>query len=395
MPLADAVAARPAAQARPPRSSTGSPDLGAQIGSPTGGAAPRPAPPCAPRPGRCRLASHRPIIGAVPAPLDRRRVGRGARAGDRAARLGGDYRRGTWRRPTSSRRSPKRPSGRSIELHRDARPRATASPACCNAPASSRTEAHERGRSWSPSAVPLADIKPGTRIDLTLGRRPNKTVARPLEQLAFRARFDLGADGRARRRRADARSPGDRDRSHAAAHPGPGRRRACTARRAPPACPPRAVETYIKAIATQHADRPGRPRATRFDIVDRARKRAATGETQLGNLLFAGLDQGRRKLQLVKWTDGDHGTRHRARPSTRATWAMPVPGADHLDLRHAHAPAARLHADAQGGRHRRAMGHAGPRRDRRRRSSSPGAAAAMAISSSSRMAARSAPATAI
>ena len=37
----------------------------------------------------------------------------------------------------------------------------------------------------------LGDLKPGTRLDLTLGRRASKSVPRPLEKLAFRARFDL------------------------------------------------------------------------------------------------------------------------------------------------------------------------------------------------------------
>ncbi|PNB37482.1 hypothetical protein C1X73_37640, partial [Pseudomonas sp. FW305-130] len=41
------------------------------------------------------------------------------------------------------------------------------------------------------SAVPLGDLKPGTQIPMTLGRRPIKTVARPLEALSVRARFDL------------------------------------------------------------------------------------------------------------------------------------------------------------------------------------------------------------
>src|SRR3546814_8825462 len=34
-------------------------------------------------------------------------------------------------------------------------------------------------------AIDLGDLKPGTRIDLTLGRRPAKSVPRPLEKLAF------------------------------------------------------------------------------------------------------------------------------------------------------------------------------------------------------------------
>ena len=41
------------------------------------------------------------------------------------------------------------------------------------------------------SATPLDDIAAGTRLDIRLGRRPNKHVPRPLDALAFRARFDL------------------------------------------------------------------------------------------------------------------------------------------------------------------------------------------------------------
>jgi hypothetical protein len=43
-------------------------------------------------------------------------------------------------------------------------------------------------------AVSLAEIKPGTKIDVILGRRPAKNQARPLDQLAFRARFDLNLE---------------------------------------------------------------------------------------------------------------------------------------------------------------------------------------------------------
>ena len=40
-------------------------------------------------------------------------------------------------------------------------------------------------------ATPLADLQPGTRIALTLGRRPQRDVPRPLDRLSLRARFDL------------------------------------------------------------------------------------------------------------------------------------------------------------------------------------------------------------
>ena len=40
-------------------------------------------------------------------------------------------------------------------------------------------------------AMPISEIKPGTQIDITLGRRPEANAARPLDALKFRARFDL------------------------------------------------------------------------------------------------------------------------------------------------------------------------------------------------------------
>src|SRR3546814_3502707 len=40
-------------------------------------------------------------------------------------------------------------------------------------------------------AVALPDINRGAALDIVLGRRPNKSVPRPLDSLAFRAAFDL------------------------------------------------------------------------------------------------------------------------------------------------------------------------------------------------------------
>src|SRR5688572_8048448 len=64
--------------------------------------------------------------------------------------------------------------------------------------------------------VSADDIRPGTIMDLTLGRRPNRTVARPLDGLSFRARFDLRsrcAASTAASRSTPFRSPSTRRRS--------------------------------------------------------------------------------------------------------------------------------------------------------------------------------------
>lgn len=152
--------------------------------------------------------------------------------------------------------------------------------------------------------ITLSDLKPGTRLDLTLGRRASKTVPRPLEKLAFRARFDLNLT--------IART-GD----HLQITPQPiaidhtplrieglvGSSLYRSARAA--GVPAKIVETYIKAIATRVSLGSDVHASDKFDfIIERAR--AATGEVQLGQLALAGLDMGNRSIQLARWTLDGH-----------------------------------------------------------------------------------------
>jgi murein DD-endopeptidase MepM/ murein hydrolase activator NlpD len=145
-----------------------------------------------------------------------------------------------------------------------------------------------------PGAIPA-----GTRIALTLGRRADRTVARPLESLAVRARFDLDvslhrtAAGLAMTRTAIAV---DRTPLRIQGLAGSSLYRSMRAA----GVPAKAVETYIKAIATRLSIGRDVSATDRFDLIV-ARERAATGETRIGALLFAGIDQGRRTLQLVRF----------------------------------------------------------------------------------------------
>lgn len=149
-------------------------------------------------------------------------------------------------------------------------------------------------------AVAVDDIKPGTRIDLTLGRRPSRNVARPLDHLAFRARFDLNlslarqGDTLAMSRHAIAI---DNTPLRIQGLAGSSLYRSARAAGAPA----KAVEAYIKAIASRISIGAVAPSDT-FDFVLR-QARAATGEVQLGDLMFAGLEQRVKKTQLVKWDD--------------------------------------------------------------------------------------------
>ncbi|SMF63135.1 Murein DD-endopeptidase MepM and murein hydrolase activator NlpD, contain LysM domain [Allosphingosinicella indica] len=174
--------------------------------------------------------------------------------------------------------------------------------------------------------LPLTDIKPGTVLDVTLGRRPNRQVARPLDLLTFRARFDLKmaverVDGRLAVRpipiavddtplRITGRIGSSLYRSARAA-----------------GAPAKAVEGYIRAVASQTGiDTLGAD--DRFDIILEHR-RAATGETESGKLLYAGLSRSRGKnLQLMQW-DQDGRTQWFEASGVGKTTGMlqrPVPG---------------------------------------------------------------------
>ena len=149
--------------------------------------------------------------------------------------------------------------------------------------------------------VALADIRPGTRIDLTLGRRPSRDVPRPLDRLAFRARFDLALEV-------------TRDGGTFSIKPMPiaidatplrirGRVGASLYRSARAAgAPAKAVEAFIRQIATRvPMSRLGAD--DQYELIVE-QERAATGEVRQGKLLYAAVGAGDRRTQLVRWEQG-------------------------------------------------------------------------------------------
>ncbi len=148
--------------------------------------------------------------------------------------------------------------------------------------------------------VPLSEIRPGTAVEVTLGRRPNRQVARPLDALSLRARFDL----RLSLKRVDgkltlAQIPISIDDTPLRIQGlvGSGLYRSARAAGAPA----KAVEAFIRAVATQiNVGEIGAD--DRFDIIIEHR-RAETGESEAGQLLYAGLERSSGKsLQLMQWT---------------------------------------------------------------------------------------------
>ena len=150
------------------------------------------------------------------------------------------------------------------------------------------------------SAVPLADIAPGTRFDITLGRRPAPGVTRPLDRLDFRARFDLALEIE---RRGGALTL-DRRPIAVDATPlrirgviGPGLYRSARASGAPV----RAIQQYLRALDGHLSLEGDIAPGDRFDMVV-AYKRSAGGESEVGDLLYAGLERGGKpRAQLLRW----------------------------------------------------------------------------------------------
>jgi murein DD-endopeptidase MepM/ murein hydrolase activator NlpD len=174
--------------------------------------------------------------------------------------------------------------------------------------------------------VATSEIKPGTTMEVLLGRRPNKEVARPLEALSFRARFDLKLSvERIGGALSITRIPIAIDETPLRIQGRVGSGLYQSARAA--GAPAKAVEAYIRAVSTQlnigsiDAD-------DRFDIILEHR-RAATGETETGALLYAGLNRSAGKnLQLMQWNEGGKLQWFEASGvgKTRGVLQRPVPG---------------------------------------------------------------------
>lgn len=174
--------------------------------------------------------------------------------------------------------------------------------------------------------VALSSIRPGTQFALTLGRRATRADPRPLEQLRFRARFDLNLAVN-RTGAGLVADPQPIAIDHAPLRirglVGPSLYRSARAAGAPA----KAVEAYIRALAGQLSVGRDIGASNIFDIIIE-RARAATGEVQLGQLLFAGLDRGAKKLQLVRWEQDGRAQWFEASGvgERRGSLTMPVQG---------------------------------------------------------------------
>jgi murein DD-endopeptidase MepM/ murein hydrolase activator NlpD len=146
------------------------------------------------------------------------------------------------------------------------------------------------------AAMPVGQVAAGTPVDLVLGRRVGPGQPRPLERLSFRARLDLQLEvARQARRLALVPRPIRVDTTplRLRGKVGDGVYRSARAAGAPA----RAIQQYLRALGPEARLAAG----DEYDMVIDWR-RAATGEVEEGELLYAGvLRDGRPRHQMLRW----------------------------------------------------------------------------------------------
>lgn len=143
-------------------------------------------------------------------------------------------------------------------------------------------------------------VKPGTPLDIILGRRVRRDMPRPLDRLTFRARLDLAIEvsrvnGVLQVQRTAIRVDNTPLRIQGVV----GESIYQSARSA--GAPPKAIQSFLRVIA-QQIDLGSISQGDRYDIITEYR-RAETGDVEVGDLLFAGLHRpSGRGIDMLKWT---------------------------------------------------------------------------------------------
>ncbi|HEX2793827.1 MAG TPA: peptidoglycan DD-metalloendopeptidase family protein [Croceicoccus sp.] len=150
------------------------------------------------------------------------------------------------------------------------------------------------------SAMPVTDLESGTGFQLRLGRRASPREPRPLENLTFRARFDLQltVEGEGGALALDKRViKVDDTPLRITGKVGSGLYRSARAA----GVPARSVQQFLKALDSGIDIDRNIGGDDDFDVII-AYKRAETGEVEVGDVLYAGLSRrGTPKAQMLRW----------------------------------------------------------------------------------------------
>lgn len=157
-----------------------------------------------------------------------------------------------------------------------------------------------RVQSMLSGVVNNSGVKPGADLKIVLGRRESRADPRPLEFLAFRAAFETkveiarGADGELKLKKIPVRI--DNTPLRVTGVIGNSLDRAARAA----GIPAHIIAEYRRQMS--YAIDLGRDisRRDRFEMIV-ANRRAETGESEMGGLLYAGLINGRSNVSLMRW----------------------------------------------------------------------------------------------
>lgn len=181
-------------------------------------------------------------------------------------------------------------------------------------------------RSGLSGVVRSGNIPRGTPLEITLGRRESRADPRPLESLAFRAAFDMNVAvsrtgaGELRVRPIPIRI----DETPLRVTGLVGRSLSQSARAA--GVPTSVVNEYVRQMS-HIVDFQREVRAKdRFDFIIEHR-RAETGETQMGRLLYAGLENNGREIALLRWGKSGKFYRDNGEGARQGLMRTPVDGA--------------------------------------------------------------------
>lgn len=150
------------------------------------------------------------------------------------------------------------------------------------------------------NAIPLADIEPGTQVDITLGRRAGPDAPRPVDGMTFRARFDLqlAVERRDGQLVLDPR-PIIVDTTPLRVRGTVGDSLYRSARAA--GAPAGAVQQFLRTIGAELDVNREIGANDQFDMIVEYR-RAATGEVEVGDLLYASIIRDERpRKQLMRF----------------------------------------------------------------------------------------------
>jgi murein DD-endopeptidase MepM/ murein hydrolase activator NlpD len=178
------------------------------------------------------------------------------------------------------------------------------------------------------AVVPIAELAAGTGLELELGRRARQSDPRPLEKLSFRASFGLKINiARVNGALALERVPIAVDATPLRLQGSVGASLYRSARAA--GVPAHIVAAYIRVLSTQVGMPSGLGAGDRFDLIVEQR-RAATGEVEIGNLLYIGLDRATgADIRMMPWSLGGSAQWFEASGVGRETssgFRMPVAG---------------------------------------------------------------------